>query len=433
MISPYYDFILEQLLLEAKMSFSNDFRDILINMKSPLADEILKLNNKEVDINTNYIEVTGKEDVISFKPENSKNDKRSEIKVGRFAKRLLDKAGIQTTDRDIEIFVNDFKSELKIVKGGGFENIVVVTGDDIKFGYDGDNYDSGEGGSLLGSCMRYKKCQNYLELYTRNPNQVSLIILKNKDRVKGRALLWTDTQGRKFMDRAYTIADSDELLFVKFAEKNGYLYKEQQDNSEYTNIIGTAGVALEDGKITVLLENHGDFSYYPYLDTLKYYSPYEGLISNDENIDYTCKLEDTDGGNGSCDTCGGSSTIECSSCNGDGNINCDECGGDGDKNCSNCSGEGDFDCHNCDGAGEEECSTCDGSGKENEGEEDESDCTDCDGKGKTDCSTCDGSSKVECDECDGRGTENCDNCGGSGNYDCYNCEGNGTEDCHVCN
>ena len=431
MISPYYEFILEQLLLEAKLTFSNDFRDILINMKSPLADEILKLNNKEVDINTNFIEVTGKEDVISFKPENSKNDKRSEIKIGRFAKRLLDKAGIQTTDKDIEVFVNDFKSEFKIIKGD-FNDLVIVSGEDIKFGYDGDNYDVGEGGSLLGSCMRHKKCQKYLDIYTRNPNQVSLIILKSKERVRGRALLWTDVQGRKFMDRVYTIADSDIVLFTKFAERNGFLYKQEQDNSEYTNIICPDGSILEDGKILVDLESHGEFSYYPYLDTLKYYSPYEGKLSNDENIDHTCKLEDTDGGNGSCDTCGGHSTIECNTCDGDGTVNCDECGGDGDNNCSNCGGEGDFDCHNCEGTGEEECSTCDGSGKEDEGEEDERECSDCEGKGKVDCSTCAGSSKIECDECNGRGTESCEHCGGSGNYECYSCEGNGSVDCRDC-
>jgi hypothetical protein len=442
MISPYYEFITEQLLLEAKLTYSNDFRDILINMKSPLADEILKLNNTEVDVNTNYINITSKDDIISFKPENSKNDKRSEIKIGRFAKRLLDKVGIETTDRDIELFVNDFKSNVKIIKGDAFEFFEILSGEEIKSAYDEDNYDLGEGGSLLGSCMRYKKCQKYFDIYTKNPNQVSLIVYKNdSDRIRARALLWTDIDGRKFMDRVYTINDSDVNLFIKFAEQNGYIYKEEQDSSEYTNILkdGVAvegesrevdGNSIEPGIIVVELEYHGEFSYYPYLDTLKYYSPYDGKLSNSDSLDYTYKLEDTDGGNGSCESCGGSSTVNCGPCDGEGTIDCDDCDGRGEINCSECSGEGTFDCHECEGGGEEDCSTCDGSGKDPDNEKEE--CSDCDGRGKQDCSGCGGDGTFKCDECSGSGDKECTTCWGSGNYECGSCEGNGTVDCREC-
>ncbi len=429
MISPYYEFIVEQLLLEAKLTYSNNFRDILISLKSPIAEEILKLNNKEVEINTNHIELTNKEDVISFKPENKTTNKRSEIKVGRFAKGLLDKAGFKPTDKDIEQFVNQFKAEFKILKSA-FEHIEIVSGDDIKTWYDGENYDSGEGGSLLGSCMRYKKCQYYFDIYTQNPNQVSLIIYKSetdKSKIRGRALLWTDVLGRKFMDRIYTIADSDIGIFIRFAEQNNFIYKSEQESSEYTDILQN-DVVIENKVITVALENNY-FDYYPYLDTLKFYSASDGKLSNSDDIDYEYKLEDTDGGNGSCDSCSGEGTEECHSCEGSGEISCDDCDGSGEIRCKNCGGEGEFDCSSCEGSGEQDCSTCDGSGKDPDN--DELECPECEGKCKEDCSACDGTSHVDCDECNG-GEIECTSCGGSGENECYNCEGSGSVDCHEC-
>jgi hypothetical protein len=62
-------------------------------------------------------------------------------------------------------------------------------------------------------------------------------------------------------------------------------------------------------------------------DTLKYYNTETSIITNDSDASYD-SLTDTDGGDGSCDNCGGSGQSSCD-CGGDGDVSCYDCGGDG--------------------------------------------------------------------------------------------------------
>ena len=511
-LNKYYDFITESklsLILEANMKYSDNFINILSKLKSPISKQILDLKGKDVDVSTNYIDLTDKDDTIGFIPDNrSKNFQtkvkdggetysgltdlainknlfgikmpgtprtgqigtiqreltvdelnglhesnhwkqmydqgrkvihfrwtvngtqldalmgsdgvtedfsnitKSEIKVGRFVKRLLDKAGIKPSDKEIEEFVNQFRSRIEIEKDV-FRLFEIVKGDDIKKWYhEGIYTKTNITGTLWQSCMRYTKCQNYFKIYTSNPDQVSLIILKEEPKevehefvdektgektkklsyeeplLRGRALLWTDNRGRKFMDRVYFTKESDVELFKQYAIKNGFIYKEKQENDENTRLVQN-NVLLEDddNTVTVKLSVGGYFNRYPYLDTLKYYSPSDGILSNSDDMNYESKLEDTNGGN--CDTCGGSGRVECP-----------ECGGDGTQRCGDCDGDGELDCGECEGSG-------------NVGEDENGNdipCPDCKGSGKENCTLCNGS-----------GNEECEMCGGSGETDCYEC------------
>lgn len=85
----------------------------------------------------------------------------------------------------------------------------------------------------------------------------------------------------------------------------------------------------------------------------------------------------------------------------------------------------------CDYCGGEEtvtCSECDGSGNES--------CLDCKGTGEVECSDCDGNGKIECPECEGSGEneegETCENCDGDGELDCEDCDGSGEITCPDC-
>lgn len=526
-INNYLNFITEsklELLLEAKMSYSSKFLEILSKIKSPLAKQILDLAGKDIDVNTNYIDIDllKDNDVITFLPDNrvdmnevntaiiinpgnyypsnttifkyagldmkhsespekgeivrivreftqeemikiglryghslfwlksisNGNDyfmspagfekrpismKSSDIKIGRFTKKLLDKAGIKVTDKDIEEFVNQFKAKVNIIKNA-LSRFKIVSGEDIRKYYFEEMYEEKGNGTLGGSCMRYERCQGYLDIYVLNPKQVSLIILMSdtdEEKISGRAILWTgnvkdndDKEDVKFMDRAYTIDSSDETLFKEFAIKSGFHYKSKQTNDEDMTIMFN-GEPLDEDKFEVTLSISGKYNKWPYMDTLKFYS-LSGVISNDpENYDF--KLEDTDGGNGECDTCGGSGTSECNRCDGNGEIDCDECDGRGQIRCDECSGEGHYDCGECEGSGEVDCDTCDGTGKDDE----DNNCEDCDGKGKKDCSSCDGGT-IECSECSGDGEVECSSCDGRGEVECYNCDGVGTTDCPDC-
>jgi hypothetical protein len=80
---------------------------------------------------------------------------------------------------------------------------------------------------------------------------VSLIILEvlNPDKISGRAILWTDNDGNKIMDRVYTNNSPDVVLFIEFANRNNFYHKILQDSTESTPF------ELNDSKITDITIN----------------------------------------------------------------------------------------------------------------------------------------------------------------------------------
>jgi hypothetical protein len=208
---------------------------------------------------------------------------------------------------------------------------------------------------------------------------------------------------KEFLDRIYTVNDSDVQLFRDYAKENGWYYKEHNNSSDSGYAIAPDGsrVRLD---LTVNLTD-ASMDNFPYLDTLKYFNPRRKTISN-EDTGGCYFLEDTGGDYvRPCDTCGGSGRMECG-----------DCDGNGDHQCSNCDGDGEVDCGECDGSGKEECSNCSGSG-----EVDGESCGDCEGTGQVNCSSCGDNGKIECTSCDGDGKVECDECGGRGQVDCYDC------------
>lgn len=450
-ISKYDEFLLEkdmQLLLEATIVLDDKFYDLLKKINSPVASELLKLDGEEVDTNYNYISYdVDKEDKVFFTPddkakkvEDPKTIKKSDMNVGRFVRAILTKAGIEVKPKDLEDFVSKYKATILIEKEA-FTRFEIVKGDDIKKWYHVDNYYK-ELGTLGSSCMRYAKCQEYLSIYSENPDKVSLIILKSADdpdKITARALLWLDDKGRKFMDRVYIINSADIELFLDFAKENGFYYKKNQTFHTGDPIMFN-GEELErdDSWVTVTLEN-SSFDDYPYMDSLKYLLREDGKLSTNYNSYYDAELTSTEGGDGSCDNCGGRGSFECEDCggsgerecyrcDGDGEQECSECEGDGTENCPKCDGDGEVECRNCDGYGEVNCETCDGDGTDEEGEE----CTDCEGTGKKSCDDCHGDGRSTCDKCDGECTVECKECGGRGLEECGRCDGDGTSECDEC-
>ena len=376
----------------------------------------------------------------------------SEISVGRFTRAILKKVDFEFKDAEIEEFVYKYKAEIEKIKNVLELRFKVVEGQDIRTYYHRSKYES-ESGSLGNSCMRYDKCQKYFDIYTKN-SQVKLLLFmseKEEDQICGRAILWEMEPyevSTKVMDRIYSIRNADEELFKQWAIKNGYWYKEEQSFSEYSNFL----FQKEDGTIekrrrefSVKLDKGGEYSYYPYMDSFKYYEPSTGTLYNSSDFGYSYELTDTDGGNGSCSECGGSGEIECDNCDGEGTRECYNCDGSGTVGCNDCDSDGTIECEECEGEGEVDCSTCDG--------EDEIECEYCDGSGeidddwglmkkKTTCSECSGggkqkcpdceSGKEQCSRCDGRGKKDCKNCEASGEIECDDCDGSGERECGEC-
>lgn len=231
---------------------------------------------------------------------------RNKIKIGRLVRSILGVANVKFVDKDIEDFVNQYKSTYDFINDA-LSRFDLVDGDKIAYWYNKDNYEK-ESGTLGSSCMADVDPW-YFDIYTENPNQVKLAILYDdngtkpdggkytSDKIKGRALVWSakaDGASINFMDRIYTINDSDVELFKQYAEKNGIWYKVRQDSNNKCTI--TNGKEKKTPTIIVDL-NNGYFDTYPYLDTLCYVNSETDKISNNRDaIDADRRLNDTSGG-----------------------------------------------------------------------------------------------------------------------------------------
>ncbi len=376
-IKIFEEFVMSLLTNESMVSYSPQFKKVLIRMKNPIAEELLKIEGQDKPITNNYFDVLEdgndsvsfitdrkyKEisskmkygeykidtfDILSpsegnrqyysklnmelpnqsdikkipvgeigkvekkwtspssgkvwakFVPNDSKYDpimininnlsalwddsiffkqNRQSTRIGRSLRSILTSIKFNFKDKDVEEFVNIWKSTIDRLNNI-FSNFEVVSGDEISDWYHYTKYDS-DRGQLGSSCMR-EGDDEWFEIYTCNPHKVSLVIFRsidNHDKIKGRALLWTLEDGSKFMDRIYTNDDSDNTLFQEYSKANGWVYKHGYKGG---------GILVKDkddkiidlGNISIKL-NTFRFDYYPYLDTLRYYNPSTGIITSD--------------------------------------------------------------------------------------------------------------------------------------------------------
>lgn len=200
--------------------------------------------------------------------------KRFHCKPGALVQKLF--KGISS--KEVEKFSNLYKSFV-MKKDLVFK---IVSGNDIKQFYHQDSYQC-ESGSLGSSCMKYSKCQNFLELYTAC-DKVKLLILSKKDSklIIGRALIWNftqDSQDYKIMDRIYTIRDEDYSHFFKiWARDNNYLPKTNQNWGDTSHFDSQTTGSVEI-KLSIKIDLF-NLSKYPYLDTFKWLDAQSGFLFN---------------------------------------------------------------------------------------------------------------------------------------------------------
>ena len=249
--------------------------------------DITDKNDKISYVQTNRIlRDSGLKDISGLQPGPDykfwRQGRTPEFGIGRWVRRVFtDVIKSPLTDPQIELFVNAYKS---VYDSKDSVDLSVVQGEDIKTNYLEDNYLQIMG-QLGNSCMRYERCQSYLDIYVQNPEVCKLLVLKEGGKVKGRALLWILSDGRKYIDRIYTIQDSDKNIFKDWAKKNGY---------DLTYDMSTSN---EDIKVNLKVTS---FSKYPYMDTFEYYDDqngilYENLPEMDEDKQFL-RLKNTGGG-----------------------------------------------------------------------------------------------------------------------------------------
>ncbi len=204
---------------------------------------------------------------------------RQEAKPAKFARRIITPNALKVlSDKDFEYFANRIKA-LAERQAGTF---VLVRGDDVADWYGEHRHAPRQNlGSLTKSCMRYDWCQPFFGLYTKNPDQVGMLTLRNgQDQMIGRALVWTVPEvyeiGAHFLDRVYG-ADSVVETFRDYAEDQGWSYRTVNTYSD-EEAITFRGVEIE-RRIEIPLVDV-DFDSYPYVDTFKYLHVPSGVVAN---------------------------------------------------------------------------------------------------------------------------------------------------------
>ena len=317
-----YSLFLEGLLTkkqEVPYYFSERLRDLFLRiygMDIPMSGLLLSSeNNSRVKDDITFIDITDKDDTISFiqvnrlsrmKDEEEMDleywcsslwidtkstldskawkEQRTEMGVGRFFTRFYQKSSEPINDKVKEVLVNAYKSSYKSIKNSD-TRFELVKGEDIRKWYLEDRYEMSKG-QLSSSCMRYERCQSYLDIYVKNPDVCSLLILHGDDsqKIVGRALVWklSKPKGGSYLDRIYTHLDADKNLFIDWAKKNDI------KNSHFSGV----------GDIEVQLGNQS-YSEFPYMDTFKCYNNSTHILSSDEDHleeKEWWELQDTSGG-----------------------------------------------------------------------------------------------------------------------------------------
>lgn len=267
-----------------------DFKEVKFNENLSVFEEVEDLNLIYLFVINNgrfkdYNEISlTKEGLIELK--NSENNKKLEIKVGRFIRSLLDdnkdfiiKNELINFDRIDTNVLEKITNTYKRYALNNKLNLEIVKGEDILKGYTRDNYFiKNNRSSLASSCMSDK--HNYLELYTKNSN-IELAIVYFMDKVVARCLVWNtniDGKNLKLYDAIYSNFDWAEKFLQEELEKLG-IYSEYSSNR-------TLYVKLE-----YIPEK------YPYVDTFYYLDSYGKFLSNRScETDWDLKLRDDSGG-----------------------------------------------------------------------------------------------------------------------------------------
>jgi len=269
---------------------SQKLEKILKHINDPISNAILLAETEKKEYDITYLDCTSgdknKIDRISFLPSakvevgnihdpNWTAKSRQEMAVGRVVNRLFPNT---FSNAQVEQFVNAFKAKMS----ESVSNFRLVDGEDIRKYYLVDNYEEKNRGDINNSCMNNKESQPFLNIYVENPEKCKLLVLmsdKYPDKIKGRALVWMGLRkpiGKVYLDRIYTVNDSDEELYKNYAAERGWLYKNRQIMNDVSYV--------EDGKVinssVAIVLNPAKYKQYPSLDTLSYYTPSTGRLGS---------------------------------------------------------------------------------------------------------------------------------------------------------
>ncbi len=306
----YNDFLLESTLNESVLYFSPPLRDKLKLMDSDISKRLLELEGTDVKSDVTFVDIVDDSDeaLVSFMPmrqgltriknaypeatnadlqampdivvnnalyandmryRNSRvynTSSRNTIKVGKFIKKVLG----NLPDVEVERFVNSFKTSsiADVLK------VELVSGKDITYWYDSDNYEE-KTGTLGSSCMAGKQ---FFQLYEENPEVCQLAIIQRDGKLIARALVWKvesdNPEIKYYMDRPYATKDHYVNLLTDWGKsKDMALWGRTFGCVEFGGKVIGPDMKVKVKKI--------EYSNFPYLDTFRRYDYRKGYLYND--------------------------------------------------------------------------------------------------------------------------------------------------------
>lgn len=218
-----------------------------------------------------------------------RRDGRQEGRPGRIARKFLMEEFLrQLNDKDFEVFSNALKAQ----DVSSYGKFMLVSGEDIRYWYNGRNYKDRQG-SLTSSCMRYDNCSGYLDLYVENQDLINMLCLvdPSDERLLARALVWNTEQGT-VLDRIYG-SDVSVEAFRDYATNQGWLRRERNSYEQPTHFLDADENPIR-FRATLALDKWR-FNYYPYMDTFKYLDTTSGSLTNSSRRSHDAILEGTGG------------------------------------------------------------------------------------------------------------------------------------------
>jgi len=334
----YSEFISEKALLESTLYVSKELHAGLEKADNAIATDILSMLGKDIKPDATFLDLSDKEGELTFvtmrnaikklkdiyhgdpefveEIENPKvgdqggerafwarsasrvitvqnpefwKSSRNPIKMGRLARQIFPG---KYSDAEIEAFVN----QMKAATDKSSEEMKLVSGEEIEKWYWHDNYLNMDG-DLGRSCMAKKK--GFFSIYTQNPDKCRLAVLLEGGKLKGRALVWKVEENKNgieyYMDRQYTILQSDVEKFRSMAAENGWARKAVNSCHSFSVMWNKEQV---NAKLEVKIKDI-DYGQFPYMDSFKRFDPVSGTLFNDDDRDGhegQYLLHDTGGG-----------------------------------------------------------------------------------------------------------------------------------------
>lgn len=134
--------------------------------------------------------------------------------------------------------------------------------------------------TLHNSCMRHSSNQRQIRFYVDCENVQLLVQFDPQGKVMGRALVWTLTNGEKFMDRVY--GDETTIIrFKKYAKEQGWYSRRLNTYNREQEVIAPDGTHVQ--KQMRVYVGNAAFTARPWFDTFSRGSGNDGIgdyISN---------------------------------------------------------------------------------------------------------------------------------------------------------